>query len=78
MSDWQSIETAPRDGTRILGFGGGMGQIANVISYNERVGCWDTPYDTLDDRDEEENGYIRPTHWMPLPAPPTLTWILKE
>lgn len=70
MREWQPIETAPRDGTRILAFGGGLGEIAEVVSYNERVGCWNAPNDTLDDTDYEPDGYIRPTHWMPLPLPP--------
>jgi hypothetical protein len=70
MSDWQPIETAPRDGTRILAFGGGLGEVSDVVSYNDSVGCWNAPSDTLDDRDDEPDGYNRPTHWMPLPEAP--------
>jgi hypothetical protein len=69
---WQPIETAPRDGARILGTGGGLGRsVVEIVSYNERVGAWDAPNDTLDDRDDEPDGYNRPSHWMPLPAAPT-------
>lgn len=70
MGDWQPIETAPRDGTRILVTGGGLAEAISDAEYDTTVGCWDTPYETLDDRDNEPEGYNRPTHWMPLPAPP--------
>ena len=64
---WQPIETAPRDGSRILATGGGLGDVIEIVSYNERVGVWDTPEDTLDDRDDEAEGYNRPTKWQYLP-----------
>jgi hypothetical protein len=70
MSEWRPIDTAPRDGTRVLATGGGLDDTVEVISYNERVGAWNTENYTLDDRDDEAEGYSRPSHWMPLPAPP--------
>lgn len=66
---WQPIEAAPRDGTRLLGTGGGLENTVEMISYNERVAAWDTENYTLDDRDDEAEGYNRPSHWMPLPSP---------
>lgn len=67
--EWQPIETAPRDGTRILATGGGIGgSTIEIVSYNERVGAWDAPNDTLDDRDDEPDGYNRPSLWQPLPT----------
>lgn len=65
---WQSIETAPRDGTRVLATGGGLASEIEIVSYNERVGCWDAPNDTLDDRDDEPQGYSRPKLWQALPS----------
>lgn len=65
---WRPIETAPRDGRRILTTGGGLEDTVEVASYNERVGCWDTENYTLDDRDDDAEGYNRPTRWMHLPA----------
>lgn len=65
MAEWQPIETAPKDGTRILVFGpycGGLPIMATSkwLPWTEdRVekGCW------------YANG-VAPTHWMPLPDPP--------
>jgi hypothetical protein len=70
MAEWQPIETAPRDGTRILATGGGLDANMEVVSYLVDTGAWETPNYVLDDRDNEAEGYSRPTHWMPLPAPP--------
>jgi hypothetical protein len=65
QSGWQPIETAPKDGTAILGFW--AGDVINERNYAltlYRTGSW---WDA--DRGREEYG--EPTHWMPLPAPPT-------
>ena len=72
LPEWQPIETAPRDGQSILATGGGLDDSVQIVSYSEHVGAWETPEATLDDRDDEPDGYSRPTHWMPLPEPPVL------
>ncbi len=69
MVDWQSIETAPKDGTDILIHC----QDENVIvsakwrsSYADGQGAWFTtdPIDRL--------LWIQcPTHWCPMPFPPS-------
>lgn len=51
---WQPIETAPRDGTEILG-------------YREGLGTWIVNWDP--DEQDFSPGWT-PTHWMPLPEPP--------
>lgn len=58
MSDWQPIETAPRDGTEVL-----LHQSRWVT-----IGCFDP-----DDNSWwcVEGGEIEPDHWQPLPAPPS-------
>lgn len=74
MDDWKPIETAPKDGTRILLF-----QRGKVV-----CGSWDEqplnskpkPFWSHDRirvfgvTDARENP---PTHWMPLPPPPAET-----
>jgi hypothetical protein len=78
MTGWQPIETAPKDGTRLLFWDG---RLKMAIS-----GCWhDEP--TRDDPGGYDPGWAwwsadedlimwdsgpddAPTHWMSLPAPP--------
>lgn len=64
MSEWQPIETAPKDGSDLLLFNG---QIF-IGSWSE-TGAW------FDDRrlwSDTMYGYAdpQPTYWMPLPQPP--------
>lgn len=60
---WQPIETAPKDGTRILSY-----------SDQEGVQCisWWRDGDTSWSEWCSPDGYtvFDPTHWMPLPEPP--------
>ena len=63
MSEWQPIETAPKDGhTRVLLFRPGWKESTTVGWFNRYYQDWrsvpDVPF----------NGEV--THWMPLPAPP--------
>jgi Lar family restriction alleviation protein len=56
---WQPIETAPRDGTGIIG----------LFPYNPRRKIvWFTGGRWTDDG---SHALIDPTHWQPLPSPPT-------
>src|SRR6266550_5689571 len=59
-TDWQPIETAPRDGTMIL-IGRWDRGLATIYSdhWAEDPGCWC-----------DSSGSFLPTHWMPLPHPP--------
>lgn len=68
---WQPMETAPRDGSQILATGGGLSDTVDVVAYTERVGAWNATHFTLDDRDDEPDGYSRPTHWLPIPTLPS-------
>ena len=75
MTDWQPIETAPKDGTKIL-LGGT--QYPNTEQDITRIGRWyHTGYSVPDNGtfilDVGNNTRIEgtfPTHWMPLPEPP--------
>ena len=74
MSEWQPIETAPKDGTRILIYqpeGQWKSRRDRRLEYIDTA-YWHTP------GNPEHPGYwcayvlcvYRPTHWMPLPEPP--------
>ena len=61
--EWQPIETAPEDGTRVLLFKAGrkvcMGKYVPA-DWNWCLEGW-----------KNSNGnFFNPTHWMPLPQPP--------
>ena len=59
---WQPIETAPKDGSCILAWWPHWRSRA-VIAYWSTQDCW-ASIDAL-------TWDIPPTHWMPLPNPPT-------
>ena len=63
MSNWKSIETAPKDGTWILGWLGhrNTGE-AKTLRWTD--GAY---YQGFIDKNGATS---RPTHWMPLPEPP--------
>lgn len=85
MSQWQPIETAPRDGSTFLICRAGEDDHFDGYGSYE-VGRYD-PYMTTDYQEVEGglfrkvmrssydwsgfNNFHRATHWMPLPAPPT-------
>jgi hypothetical protein len=79
--EWQPIETAPKDGTEILAYEKCDYLYSNdeiepferikIVRWNE-VMQWDNPedeYDWMTGSSFDEQ--INPTHWMPLPKPPT-------
>lgn len=76
MSEWQPIETAPRDGSGIIVIDmtaeapeAGMGywyQAGNMWS------CIDPkPGEGIDQATIQAITWAGPTHWMPLPPPPS-------
>ena len=58
---WRPISTAPRDGTEVLADTSGLGLV--VVYWDDDESQWGTGLGYL------ERG--APTHWMPLPPPPT-------
>jgi hypothetical protein len=64
FGEWKPIETAPKDGTRVLLYvrNGWFGCVVGRFNAraNNRAGGW------LADRFSISN----PSHWMPLPDPP--------
>ena len=66
MSAWQPIETAPKDGTRILAYG-----LERKRYWIVDVVRWHQPGNPVHDGFWIGTHYtIKPTHWMPLPEPP--------
>lgn len=74
MSEWQDIYSAPRDGTKIdlwgrnlLKFDKSGERIVNVKWGRVRDWMGHERDDWLHGRGED----FEPTHWMPIPPPPT-------
>jgi hypothetical protein len=66
MNGWKPIETAPKDGTSILL---SDGKWVGEGYYSEHSGgtWWEAGSHWTDAHD----GQIYPTHWQPLPPPPS-------
>lgn len=67
---WRTMNSAPRDGTRILATGGGLNSRVDIVEYLPNVGAWEGNGYVFDDCDDEPDGYSRPSRWMPLPPLP--------
>jgi hypothetical protein len=68
MTEWQPIETAPKDGTAILIWPAqssftGDDTISYVVRWHDWKEAW------IEASGEEYDTFY-PTHWMPLPPPP--------
>ena len=81
-SEWQPIETAPKDGTEILSYHNREILYSNgerkkfewikIVRWDVFV-QWDNPedeYDWMTGSNFDEPTPTDPTHWMPLPKPP--------
>ena len=64
MSQWQPIDTAPKDGTHILAYQPGPFDCCTVIHWYG--GAWSVVVVSYYDVE------WAPTHWMPLPPPPVV------
>lgn len=73
--DWQPIETAPRDGTRILLYRP-LADRTNDDKIDIKRGvprdnsCWEETIPPGMDATNYTDGACKATHWMPLPEPP--------
>lgn len=72
MSEWQPIETAPKDGTRILAFWPDVYGNSSAVQIETWWGAWGhgRSKETWQNAWEWADGANNPTHWMPLPTPP--------
>jgi hypothetical protein len=75
VSSWQTIETAPKDGTEVLLFVPTLKRsivLGHYVDTQEiefgkevrRRQCWNVGWQVFGDKEHV------PTHWMPLPARP--------
>jgi hypothetical protein len=79
---WQPIETAPRDGSRILAMirwswsDGTDGEAQDVIYWHTGGKFWacGTPMNYVQGLDEG----VEPTHWRPLPAPSAIDAAMEK
>lgn len=60
---WQPMETAPKDGTEIIGFRDGAMVLIWYCGPAHSAGKFEWSY-------SDAPAYFEPTHWMPLPSPP--------
>ena len=68
--EWKSIETAPKDGTRVLAYG--------KLGFESDLGIgtveWDATWEVWECSPNEATEYMPEkcelTHWMPLPPAP--------
>lgn len=63
MSEWQPIETAPKDGTEVLVY-------AAEDHYITKAEFFDNHWRELSY--EGYGQYLYPTYWMPIPDPPRI------
>ena len=65
--EWMPIETAPRDGAEIIAarFSGSRCSWLGAARWDDCDPDYHAWYCPQDDQD------VEPTHWMPLPPPPT-------
>lgn len=62
MSEWQPIETAPKDGTKIIG----------LLKWEDVSMIWWTRDEWEGDYwDNDQGNEPEPTHWMPYNPPST-------
>lgn len=67
LNPWRPIEEAPKDGTEILVYT--TDQSAwYVVFWDDEPGCPSHPWQTPDGISYHRDV---PTHWLPLPAPPS-------
>lgn len=73
MSEWQPIETAPKDRTRILVLAAkSYSKSTSHMAMRMEVDFWhNTKSDGYNGYGHFNGEFYPATHWMPLPAPPT-------
>lgn len=86
MSDWRTIDSAPKDKKLIVGYQNEAGHWRTIMARYYFAGTLDAYDDSEEDEYAPEGWYEEsdshenllptdkpPTHWMPLPDPPVST-----
>lgn len=68
MSNWEPIETAPKDGTPLLCLTAEPQREASIYVASHKSGIW-----FRENGGPDRTVSARPGYWMPLPAPPKET-----
>jgi hypothetical protein len=72
VNEWQPIETAPRDGTGLLLWADWRSEVCFGKFQTKKRGAFALQGWTLTFKDGYKlHGEREPSHWMPLPPPPT-------
>ena len=72
VPQWYPIESAPGDGTPILGF-----FPSNLVGRDDKI-CTVRGYESEGRLTWYHCAFSNPTHWMPLPPHPTTTTTTEE
>lgn len=82
MTDWQPIETAPKDGTTIIAARFRRGQFVQAAWWQKEFEAWVTSVRqmvmaagyTIDGQSHQLHSpnIVEPTHWIPFPDPPAM------
>jgi len=71
MMDWQPIETAPKDGTRVLLYCAKASTQTKWRQGMQAVDYWRTRENAgFEGWGKFNKSHFPATHWMPLPEPP--------
>lgn len=70
MSEWLPIETAPKDGTRILAYGLIALENEPGIGTVEWCDIYSVWHGSPNEASEDDPWPCKLTHWMPLPSAP--------
>lgn len=70
MSQWQPIETAPKDGQVVLGYGPDRDDI-HLIWFGSDSQMREDWFLAKAPYNKTYQGIEHPTHWMPLPESPS-------
>jgi hypothetical protein len=74
MSEWQPIETVPSMRNVLMWAATDIGDDGTIKNWKMATGWWSDGHGTwVWDGHPIKSYNVKPTHWMELPEPPTLT-----